>query len=136
LSSTTATRRPARITNWEWSRKSSGNGRKRRRTTAKPCGFYVEFNDRYEQASIYHQLGRVAEEQGQWAETEKNYREALRIFREFKDPHNLQITLGSLARIGPESLGLAGRVAEILGVTPDQAQELLDRSGPKDAASD
>jgi len=76
---------------------------------------------RYEQAGTYHQLGRLAEEHRQWAEAEKNYLEALRIFREFQDQRNLGITLRSLARIAPECPGLAGRVAGVLGATLDEA---------------
>jgi tetratricopeptide (TPR) repeat protein len=89
----------------------------------------VEFDDRYSRASTYHQLGRVAEEQRQWAEAEKNLLEALRIYAEFEDRYHIGITLRSLARIAPERPGLAGRIAEILGTTADQAQELLDSAG-------
>ena len=39
-------------------------------------------------ASIYHQLGMVAEEQRQWPEAEQNYREALRIYVEFNDRYS------------------------------------------------
>ena len=39
-------------------------------------------------ASIYHQLGRVAEEQRQWAAAEGHYREALRICVEFNDRYS------------------------------------------------
>jgi len=82
-------------------------------------------------APIYHQLGRVVQDQRQWEEAEKNYLEALRIYAHFQDQHNLGITLQSLARIVPECPGLAGRVAEILGMTADEAQELLDGLRPE-----
>jgi Tfp pilus assembly protein PilF len=39
----------------------------------------IEFNDRYSQASTYHQLGIVAQEQRQWATAESHYRQALAL---------------------------------------------------------
>ena len=87
---------------------------------------YVEFNDCYSQAGPYHQLGTVAEDRQQWEEAEKNLLEALRIYAQSEDRHNLGITLRSLARVAPQRPGLAGRIAEILGMTADQAQELPD----------
>ena len=41
---------------------------------------YVEFNDRYSQASTYHQLGMVAQEQRQWEQAEQYYQQALAIY--------------------------------------------------------
>ena len=40
----------------------------------------IEFNDRYSQASTYHQLGRVAQEQRQWEQAEQYYQQALAIY--------------------------------------------------------
>ncbi len=97
---------------------------------------YVEFNDRYEQAGTYHQLGRVAQEQRQWAEAEQNYLVALQIYVEFKDRHNLGIVLRSLARIRPERPGLPARVAEILGTTAAQVEEIFKEINSPDAKSD
>jgi hypothetical protein len=45
------------------------------------------------------------------------------------------MTLRNLARIGSECPGLAGRVAEILDVTADQAQGPLNAHGAKPEAS-
>ncbi|HEY0753484.1 MAG TPA: tetratricopeptide repeat protein [Ktedonobacteraceae bacterium] len=42
----------------------------------------IDFNDRYEQAGTYHQLGRVAQEQRQWEQAENHFLETLRIFIE------------------------------------------------------
>jgi tetratricopeptide (TPR) repeat protein len=53
-------------------------------------------------ASIYHQLGRVAEEQRQWKEAEKNYREALRIFVEFNDRYEQARTYHQLGSVAQE----------------------------------
>ena len=45
----------------------------------------IEFNDRYEQAGTYHQLGSVAQEQRQWPQAEQYYQQALQIKIEFND---------------------------------------------------
>jgi tetratricopeptide (TPR) repeat protein len=39
-------------------------------------------------AGIYHQLGRVAEEQRQWVTAESHYRQALALYIEFNDRHS------------------------------------------------
>jgi tetratricopeptide (TPR) repeat protein len=77
-------------------------------------------------ASIYHQLGAVAREQRQWAEAEKNLREALRIFVEFQDQHNLAITLQSIISMASERPGMKDRVAEILGWPAEDVQKLFE----------
>ncbi|MEG3440446.1 tetratricopeptide repeat protein, partial [Pannus brasiliensis CCIBt3594] len=46
---------------------------------------YVEFGDRFSQASTYHQLGIVAQELREFEEARENYRQALAIFVEFGD---------------------------------------------------
>ena len=60
----------------------------------------MEFNDRYSQASTYHQMGRVAQEQRRWEEAESHYRQALALFVEFNDRYSQGSTynqLGALA---------------------------------------
>ena len=54
------------------------------------------------QASIYFQLGRVAQEQRQWGEAEKNYREALRIKIEFNDRYGQADTYHQLGMVAAE----------------------------------
>jgi tetratricopeptide (TPR) repeat protein len=53
-------------------------------------------------ASIYHQLGIVAQDQRQWEEAEENYREALRIFIEFNDRYSQASTYHQLGRVAQE----------------------------------
>jgi tetratricopeptide (TPR) repeat protein len=48
----------------------------------------IEYNDRYGQATVYHQLGMVVQEQQQWAQAEQYYQQALAIFIEFGDRYN------------------------------------------------
>ena len=49
---------------------------------------YIDFNDRYTQASTFHQLGIVAQEQRQWPEAERYYQHALEIKIEFNDRYS------------------------------------------------
>jgi tetratricopeptide (TPR) repeat protein len=46
---------------------------------------YIEFNDRYSQASTYHQLGIVAQELREFEQARNDYQQALQIFIEFGD---------------------------------------------------
>ncbi len=87
----------------------------------------VEFNDRYSQAGTYHQLGRVAEEQRQWAQARDYYLKALGTFAAYKDTHNRDIALRSLSRLWQAGgdAGLPGAVAAVLGVGLQEAKELL-----------
>lgn len=95
----------------------------------------VEFNDCYSQASTYYQLGVLAQEQRQWAEAENNGIEALRIFQEYNDEHSLGIALGLLARLSVECPDLTGQMAEILGVSTAQIEDLFrSRTSQADSA--
>jgi hypothetical protein len=93
---------------------------------------YVEFDDRYSQASTYHQLGIVAEEQRQWAKAREYLLKDLTISAEFEDWEGAGITLRSLARVWRASgdATLPAAVAEILGVTPAEAESLLNLALP------
>ena len=101
-SSTTATARPAPTINWGWWRRSSGSGRRRSSTTSRRWPSYIEFNDRYEQAGTYHQLGAVAQEQRQWAQAEQHYQQALAIFIEFNDRYSQATTYHQLGSVAQE----------------------------------
>ena len=46
---------------------------------------YIEFGDRYTQATVYHQLGRVAEALREFEQARSHYQQALDIFIEFGD---------------------------------------------------
>ena len=72
---------------------------------------FVEFNDRHAQAGTYHQLGMVAEDQGQWAEAERYYREALGIKIEFNDRYSQASTYHQLGVVAEEQ----GQWAEAAG---------------------
>ena len=86
----------------------------------------------------YHQLGRVAEEQRRFAEAADLYLKALTLFAEFEDGHSMAIVLRSLARLrqasGDESL--TGKIADVLGVSAEEAAKLLDAVAGKEDAED
>ena len=77
------------------------------------------------QASIYDQLGMVAEEQRQWEQAEKYFLEALRIFTEYNETKNKEIVLSSLARLWKDAkrTNLIKQVASIIGSTPEAIEE-------------
>ena len=75
------------------SRPARGNAQKR----ATP-----ERATRYSQASTYHQLGRVAEEQRRWAEAEAHYKQALAIKVEFNDRYSQASTYHQLGVVAQE----------------------------------
>jgi tetratricopeptide (TPR) repeat protein len=91
----------------------------------------VEYNDRYSQASTYHQLGMVAQEQQQWAQAREYFLTALSIGVEFKDEYRIGTRLESLARLWRASgdAGLPAAVAAVLGVAPEEVEELLRAAG-------
>ncbi len=95
----------------------------------------IDFNDRYEQAATYHNLGVVAQEQGQWPQAEDYLLKALEIYHDYEDSHYLQITLRSLSRLWNRGHveGLPGRMATILGISPEEVEDLM-RKRPEDSA--
>ncbi|MCB9435334.1 MAG: tetratricopeptide repeat protein, partial [Ardenticatenaceae bacterium] len=56
----------------------------------------IEFNDRYSQASTYHQLGIVAQAQRQWETAVSHYQQALAIKIELNDRYSQASTYGQL----------------------------------------
>jgi tetratricopeptide (TPR) repeat protein len=48
---------------------------------------FIEFGDRYSQASNYYQLGLLAEAQEDYAEARANLQKALEIWAEYKDEY-------------------------------------------------
>ena len=88
---------------------------------------YPEETIKRRSASIYHQLGMVAEEQRQWDQARGYFLIALETYMSFQDTHNLAIVVHSLARLqqasGDTTLPVA--VAEILGSSPEEAEKLL-----------
>ncbi len=102
----------------------------------KALEIYVEFNDRYSQASTYHQLGMVAQEQRQWERAREYVLTALRTYAEVRDQHSLGICLRTLARLWRASgdATIPGAVAEVLGAKPEEIERLFARSDPEEGA--
>jgi tetratricopeptide (TPR) repeat protein len=63
---------------------------------------WIEYSDRYNQASTYHQLGRVAQELREWEEARRNYQQALAIKIEYSDRYNQARTYHNLGMIAEE----------------------------------
>jgi tetratricopeptide (TPR) repeat protein len=60
----------------------------------------IDFNDRYRQASTYHQLGMVAQVQRKWPQAEEYYQKALEIYIDFNDRYeqgHIYYQLGTMA---------------------------------------
>ena len=72
-------------------------------TTSKPLQIYIEFNDRYEQAGTYHQLGIVAQEQREWQQARENFLASLEIFIQYQDMNGVAVVVRSLARLWQET---------------------------------
>ncbi|MCA9997398.1 MAG: tetratricopeptide repeat protein [Anaerolineales bacterium] len=63
---------------------------------------FIEFNDRYSQASTYHNLGHIAQEQRQWETAVSHYQQALAIFIEFSDRYSQASTYHQLGMVAQE----------------------------------
>src|SRR3989442_1213121 len=63
---------------------------------------YIEYNNRYAQASTYHQLGIVAQEQRQWPQAEQYYQQALQIKIELNDRYSQASTYHQLGIVAQE----------------------------------
>jgi hypothetical protein len=85
------------------------------------------FLDRYEQASTYHQLGRVAEAQHQWDQARDFFLQSLGIWVDYEDTYNTGIALRSLARLRQSSgdTTLPDAVASVLKITAAEAETRL-----------
>ncbi len=102
---------------------------------------FIEFDDKHGQTRLFHGFGRVAEEQKRWAEASDYFINALKIFHDFQDTHTSKITIGSLLRVYqaiqsatfPEKVALSdqvnGRLAAILGISREQAKQLITDNG-------
>jgi tetratricopeptide (TPR) repeat protein len=60
-----------------------------RRNYQQALAIWVEYSDRYNQASTYHNLGMIAEELREWEEAKANYLQALQIWTEFNDEYSV-----------------------------------------------
>ena len=72
-------------------------------------------------------MGRVAQEQRQWAQAEQYYQRALATYVEYNDKHNLGIVLRSLARLWKASGNdsIPGAIAPILNAEPAEVEKML-----------
>jgi tetratricopeptide (TPR) repeat protein len=68
----------------------------------KAIQIYVEFNDRYSQARIYHGLGTVTQELHEYDQAHANYQQALQIYVEFNDRYSQASTYHNLGTVAEE----------------------------------
>lgn len=78
-------------------------------------------------ASVYHQLGRVSHEQQRWAQARNHFLWALETFVAYRDSHEVDDVLHSLARLWQASgdADLPAAVAPVLGLTSREAEKRL-----------
>ena len=90
---------------------------------------YIEYGDRYSQASTYGQLGLLAEAQNDYPQAQQQLQQALKVFVESNDQHSTVQTLNNLNRIYgvTQDEELLSSVAEILGATTDEVQQLFEK---------
>ncbi len=118
-------RRPAPTTSWAWWRRSSSSSSKHYYQQA--LQIYIEYNDRYGQASTYGQLGLLEQEQQHWSQARDYLLQALEIFIAFEDDHYIGITVSNLADLWEASgdSGLPAAVAPTLSASVEETEKLL-----------
>jgi tetratricopeptide (TPR) repeat protein len=94
----------------------------------KALAIYIEFDDRYSQACIYFQLGKVAEELGEMEEAKVNYLLDLQITFELNDEHDLGISLRNLGRFYKVTQydSLLDEASQILMLTVEELRKRLE----------
>ncbi|MGL6343922.1 MAG: tetratricopeptide repeat protein, partial [Waterburya sp.] len=90
---------------------------------------FIEYGDRYSQASSYFQLGRVAEELEELEQAKSYYLKDLELTAESNDEHGLNITLSNLARFYQKTQdnSLITEVAKMFDVTEAEVKELFEK---------
>jgi tetratricopeptide (TPR) repeat protein len=73
-----------------------------RKNYQQALAIYVEFGDRYSQASTYHQLGNVEYFLREYEEARNNYQQALAIYVEFGDRYSQASTYHQLGTVALE----------------------------------
>jgi len=94
-------------------------------------GIFIEFGDRYSQASTYHCLGSVAEDLKDFPEAKNNFLQAFHIWAEYNDEYNLKtFSIPSLSRIyqTTQDTSLLESISQVLGINVDQARQQLESS--------
>ena len=88
---------------------------------------FIEFNDRYSQASTYYHLGKLSEELGELKEAKANYLQDLQITAESNDEHGLGISLRNLARFYQKTQDeeFLAAAASLLGATVDELKTAI-----------
>jgi tetratricopeptide (TPR) repeat protein len=91
---------------------------------------YIEYGDRYSQASTYYQLAMVAEATGDLENAKTDYLKDLEITIEFNDEHGLGISLQNAARFyrdHPDDAFLS-EIAKLLGIETAELKHQINHS--------
>jgi tetratricopeptide (TPR) repeat protein len=88
---------------------------------------YIEYNDRYAQASTYGELGLLSQEQQQWSQARDYFLQALEIFIAYSDDHYIGGTVYNLARLwrATNDASLPAAVANVLSASVEETEKLL-----------
>jgi tetratricopeptide (TPR) repeat protein len=89
---------------------------------------FIEFGDRYSQASTYNQLGLLAKAENNFTEAGQNLLQALEIFVQFQDQHSVGITLSNLSLIyqATKDQSLLQEISQVLGITIEEVRQKLE----------
>ncbi|MGB7314331.1 MAG: hypothetical protein WA939_15475, partial [Nodosilinea sp.] len=95
---------------------------------------YIEFGDRYEQASTLSQIGLLAEDLENLAEAGNYHLQDLQICVEFNDQNRAAFTLKNLQRVyqATQNEALLTEAAQILNTTPDELRQIFESSNESD----
>jgi len=89
---------------------------------------FIEYGDRYEQASTLHGLGRLAEGVGELSQAKSYYLQALQIWAEFNDGYSVQtFSLPRLVALYQQTQdeGILVGIASVFGVGVEEVRGLV-----------
>ena len=101
-----------------------------RRNYQQALEIYIEFGDRYSQASTLNQLGLVAQYTENFKEALNYFLQALEIFIQFEDNHNGAIVCRNLGKLYNQTQDetLLTTAANHLNTTPDALRQLFTQT--------
>ena len=91
---------------------------------------FIEFGDRYSQASTYSRLGSLAEDIGNSSGAVNYHLQDLQICVEFSDTERASFTLSNLQGIyqATQNEAILTEAAQILNTAPDELRQMFESS--------
>jgi hypothetical protein len=91
---------------------------------------FLEFNDRYEQAQVYGQLGLIALKQNQSEQVLKYLLPALKIFVESEDKDKIGWVLQKLSLLWQSNndTSILAATAQILGISSEEIKSMFSKT--------